>query len=54
MEAEVRAILLDRLAPPPSERGLGSRIHERFADLGEALQVPDRSNEPPRAAVFDT
>jgi plasmid stability protein len=54
MEAEVRAILRDRLAPPPSERGLGSRIHERFADFGEALQVPDRGNEPPRAAVFDT
>jgi antitoxin FitA len=54
MEAEVRAILRDRLAPPLSERGLGSRIHERFADLREVLQVPDRSNEPPRAAVFDT
>lgn len=55
MEAEVRAILQDRLTPRNSERGLGSKIHERFADLeleGE-LPVPDRISEPPRAAVFD-
>lgn len=33
-------------------RGLGSRIHKRFADLDGELQLPDRSDEPPRA-VFD-
>ena len=53
MEAEVRAILQERLAVRHSERGLGSSIHERFAGLGGELQVPDRGSEPPRAAVFD-
>lgn len=53
MEAEVRAILRERLAPPGSERGLGSKICERFAGLEAELQVPDRGSEPPRAAVFD-
>jgi antitoxin FitA len=53
MEAEVRAILRERLAPQRSERGLGSKIRERFAGLEGELQVPDRGNEPPHAAVFD-
>ena len=53
MEAEVRAILTERLAPDSAERGLGSRIHARFADLEGELQLPDRSGELPRAAVFD-
>lgn len=50
MEAEVRAILREMLldADPP-ERGLGSRIHERFAGLGgDELALPAR-DEPPRA-----
>ena len=54
MEAEVRAILQERLAPRRRESGLGSRIHERFANLGGELEIPDRSSEPPRAAGFDT
>ena len=49
----VRAILTERLTPPAAERGLGSRIHARFAGLEGELQLPDRSDEPPRAAVFD-
>jgi antitoxin FitA len=53
MEAEVRAILREWLAPPAAERGLGSRIHARFAGLEGELQLPDRGGEPPRAAVFD-
>ena len=53
MEAEVRAILQDRLTPGADERGLGSRIHARFEGLGDALEIPDRSSELPRAAVFD-
>jgi antitoxin FitA len=53
MEAEVRAILQERLVPRHSERGLGSSIHERFAELGGQLQVPARGSEPPRAAVLD-
>jgi antitoxin FitA len=52
MEAEVRAILHDLLAAPPNG-GLGSRIHERFAEAGIFdLDLPVRS-EAPRAAVFD-
>ena len=53
MEAEVRAILTERLAPSAAERSLGSRIHARFAGLEGELQIPDRSDEPPRPAVFD-
>lgn len=53
MEAEVRAILQERLTPQASERGLGSKIHERFAGLDGEWQVPDRASEPPHAAVFD-
>lgn len=53
MEAEVRAILHDVLSPPPPARGLGSRIHSRFAGLGgEDLELPPR-DEAPRAAVFE-
>ncbi len=54
MEAEVRAILQERLAPHADERGLGSRIHARFESLEGGLELPDRSGELPRAAVFDT
>lgn len=53
MEAEVRAILQEWLNTRNSERGLGSKIHERFSGLGEELPVPDRVKEPPRAAVFE-
>jgi plasmid stability protein len=53
MEAEVRAILADRLAPPTLEHGLGSHIHARFAALGGADLDPPARNEQPRAAVFD-
>ena len=53
MEAEVRAILHERLAPGSAEQGLGTRIHQRFAALGE-LEIPDRASEPPRAAEFDS
>lgn len=54
MEAEVRAILRDRLATSDDEqRGLGSRIHARVHGLGTDLELPDRSGEIPRAAVLD-
>jgi plasmid stability protein len=53
MEAEVRAILRERFASHAPERGLGTRIHERFSALGGIdLELPPRS-EPPRAAEFD-
>jgi antitoxin FitA len=53
MEAEVRAILQERLALGPAERGLGSRIRARFQGLEGDLELPDRSAELPRAAEFD-
>ena len=53
MEAEVRAILQERLASRTEEHGLGSRIHARFADLDDGWDIPDRGSEPPRGAVFD-
>ena len=54
MEAEVRAILAERLASPVPNSGLGSHIHARFTALGGAdLDLPVRSDQP-RAAVFDT
>ncbi len=53
MEAEVRAILTERLTSPTPDFGLASRIHARFATLGDAdLELPARK-ELPRAAVFD-
>lgn len=44
MEAEARAILQECLTPRYSERGLGSRIHERFVGLEGKLQLPDRGS----------
>jgi antitoxin FitA len=53
MEAEVRAILRDALSGPVDETGLGSRIHQRFAEVGGVDVVfPDRSDGP-RAVEFD-
>ena len=54
MAAEVRAILQEQLSPGQVEHNLGTRVHERFAGLDGELQLPDRSSEPPRAAVFDS
>jgi hypothetical protein len=53
MGAEVRAIATLTIKGLDPERGLGSRIHERFVSLEGGLQVPDRGSKPPRAAVFD-
>jgi antitoxin FitA len=53
MEAEVRAILRERLAPRSAERGLGTKIHERFRGLDGELQIPERGSDLPRAAEFD-
>ncbi len=53
MEAEVRALLTEAVSlPPVPERGLGSRIHSRFARERTGLEPPRRT-EPARAAVFD-
>ncbi|HEY7276880.1 MAG TPA: hypothetical protein VH594_13005 [Trebonia sp.] len=53
MEAEVRAILQERLAPSAGERGLGSRIRARFQGLEGDLELPARRSDLPRAAEFD-
>ena len=53
MEAEVRAILQERLAAHEGGRGLGSRIRARFQGLEGDLELPDRTRELPRAAEFD-
>jgi antitoxin FitA len=53
MEAEVRAILAEHLAPREEARGLGSRIHARFAGLDDSLDLPERAAELPRGPVFD-
>lgn len=54
MEAEVRAILQERLVPDATDRGLGTKIHERFAAVDGEFEIPDRGRELPRAAVFDS
>ena len=51
MEAEVREILRDALARPQTDRGLGTRIRQRFATIGGVeLELPARSDQP-RAAT---
>jgi plasmid stability protein len=53
-EAEVRAILLAALTPAAPARGLGSRIHARFAGIdGDDLPLPTRTDLP-RTVDFDT
>ena len=50
MEEEARRILRQALSRKRGERGLGRRIHERFAAAGGVdLPEPDRG-APPRAA----
>jgi antitoxin FitA len=52
MEAEARAILRTALTGPAAQRGLGSRIQQRFADVDDlTLPLPPRT-EQPRAAEF--
>lgn len=54
MEAEVRAILSEALAKPSATERLGTRIHQRFADVGGLdLEQPNRL-EGPRAATLPT
>jgi plasmid stability protein len=54
MEEEVRDILRDAVKNGAvKEEGLGTRMRRRFAGIGVDLQIPERSGEPVRAAVFD-
>lgn len=52
MEAEARDILRAALTGPALQRGLGSQIQQRFADLDDVeIALPPRV-EQPRAADF--
>ncbi len=52
MEAEVRAILSETLTRPSDTGGLGTRIRQRFAEVGgPEIELPVR-NERPRAATL--
>lgn len=51
MEAEVRAILRERLMQAADERGLGSRIRARFQGLEGDLEPADGGAERQRTEV---
>lgn len=54
MEAEVRAILSETLATPSTTERLGTRIHQRFVEIGGLdIVLPDRT-EGPRVAALPT
>ena len=47
MEAEVREILKSTLDRPEPEKGLGTWIHEHFAEIGGVeLDIPKRDSLP--------
>ncbi len=53
MEAEVRDILKTALDRPSSQNGIGTWIHEQFAELGGLeIDIPCR-DESPRYVTFD-
>jgi antitoxin FitA len=52
MEAEARALLTTALVGRRIE-GLGSYIHEQFADIGGVELVTPVRDEPARAVQFD-
>jgi plasmid stability protein len=52
MEAEVRAILRAALSESASQDGLGTSIHQLFADVGGAVLSPPPRTDMPRAAEF--
>ena len=44
MEEQARIILRNALYPQKRKKGLGSKIHQRFADIGGVdLELPKRS-----------
>jgi plasmid stability protein len=55
MEEEARQILKQAVLSPAGEKGLGNRIHHRFADLGGFdLALPERGASRPPPDFSDT
>ena len=53
MESEVREILRAVLERPSGGPGMGTRIRQRFSEIGASdLELPSRTGHP-RAAEFD-
>lgn len=47
MEEEARSILRQALSKPKQAGGLGTRIHQLFAEIGGVeLELPERSDKP--------
>ena len=53
MEAEVREILREAVTSPKSDRGLGSRIHARFAAEGGVELDLSARTDTARPAQFE-
>lgn len=53
MEAEARLLLAAALSGRRPQRGLGSYIHDQFAEIGGVDLESPRSDEPARAVDFN-
>lgn len=53
MEAEVRAILKAAVTVPVETGGMGTRIHQRFAEIGGVEVGMVERVEPPRIPELD-
>lgn len=54
MEEEARMILKQALVKKPPRYGLGTRMHQHFAEFGGVeLEIPPRDAVPPRIVTFD-
>lgn len=54
MEEEVRMILKQAMTKKPPRYGLGTRLHQHFAEFGGVeLEIPPRDATPPRIVTFD-
>jgi len=54
MEAEIRVILTEAVAPPAGPRGLAQTLLDRFGDIGGVNLDPPSRAEVPRAANLAT
>lgn len=54
MEAEIRAILTEAVAPPADSSGLAQSLLARFGELGGVdLELPSRDEAPRAANLFE-